>query len=372
MSNVIQTAYSGATSVFKAHAAEILGTSPENIRRKRVPDITKKDPVSGQPTQIKWEPEDSELFASDDGLFAFPEIVRSIPGMFIAPDLGLDFQTATIALVPINPDSALNAYMARMRFDAVPNPNASRPWKKRLIRDVTFGIKDSGKAIDRMELETDRRQNDMRLHNALRGFRKEHKLRLADKPALFNMRKTQLTAGALTAMSRTAFFGMHFHADSGVFVDHQFSMDYCRNSRPKMLDEDGKIVIDGLRREGEGESFGTYSARKLHPQEREEIITASLNQCWAHIRAATKALKIPTIPTEMNKAEFARHQVDQAYGIEKAIGDKVTTVDYANQPLRRRWIALFDGDAEHDIEAMITPTQIRQRTGLLLPAAEAA
>ena len=82
--------------------------------------------------------------------------------------------------------------------------------------------------------------------------------------------------------------------------------------------------------------------------------------------------KLQIVPTDKNKAEFAREQVDQTYGIENAIADNVRPIEYTQQPLRRRWIQLFDGSEDGSFEAMPTPTQMREITGIELePAAEA-
>lgn len=152
--DVIETAYANARHVFRSHVANLTGARTAQVIRKRVPPIHKKDPVTGKPSKIRWEPEDSVCFSDVKGLYRFPGMIKALPGMFVAPAMGLNFQTATLALVPKKPNSPLHRYMARMRWDAVPNPDAVMDWEKRRIRDVTFGIKDAGKGIDRMELQT--------------------------------------------------------------------------------------------------------------------------------------------------------------------------------------------------------------------------
>lgn len=195
---------------------------------------------------------------------------------------------------------------------------------------------------------------------------------LADKPALREMRKSHLTGGALTAMSRAAFFGIHYNPDHDAFVDFQFSIDYCRNTRPTMIDENGRITIDGLRLEGEFEAFGTYATRKLAQDERQEIIETSLFTITNGVTAAAGQANIDLVPTDMNKAEFARAQVNEAYGLKRAIADKVQPQGYALQPLRRRWIALFDGSEEHGLTALPTPDAMRKHADIPLETAPAS
>ena len=358
----ISHTYKDATNTFKGLAAEALGVSKDNIHRKKVPDLTRPHPETGEPITITWEPEDSVCFEREDDLYIFTKILGDLDDVTLIPNLGLNFQTATLAYVPKKAGTELDNYMLRQRFDLIENPNAMTDWERRIIKDITFGVKDRGKAIDRMELEVFR--TELKLQKSIRGWRKKHKNRIANNHALSELSANKLKSGALIGLSRAAFFGLHIMPEYDAAVDYQFSIDFCRNTRPKIIDHNGKIIIDGNRFEGEGEAHGTYSNRRLSEDERVEIITASLEQLWAEINNSLKTQKIPVVPTIRNKAEFARNQVDDRYGLENAKKDNIRAEQYARPPLKTRLIQVFDGNPDQGLIAMPTPDELREHGNL--------
>lgn len=381
MSQNINATYANATKHFKELTAQAFEANPDDIHRKRVPRLEKQGP-EGTLIEIEWEPEDGFLFEDENALYRFPSIVRQTPNVTILPNLGLNFQTATLAYIPKTSGTELDRYMVRQRFDFLPTTNQKAYWQTRSINEITFGIKDSGKAIDRMEVEVDRKSLKLRhAINALKRtygppkskkpkFKPNREPLLLNHPALMNLSPSRLRSGAITALSRAAFFGLHVMPENNAAVDYQFSIDFCRNSRPRILDDDWKIALDGHRFEGEFEAFGTYSPRKLTESERVEIIMSSLETITDQLKDALDSQNIRTIDTNMNKAEFARAQVDKAYanetlsGLERASADNIKAEDYSRPPQAIALTQLFDGNANQGLVAMPTPDEMRQYAGL--------
>ena len=358
MSQNIDLTYSQATQTFKTITASHLDTSPDDIKRKRAPLLEKPHPITGEPIKVKWEPEDSVCFAFEQDLYQFPDMVDGIADVTLIPDLGLNFQTATLAYIPRRNGTDLDRYMLRQRFDFNANPNASGDWDKREITDIIFGIKDSGKAIDRMEVE--KRRTALKLRHSINAIKNANRKKLGDHAAIMSLTPGKLRSGAMTALSRAAFFGIHFMPETGIGVDYQLSIDYCRNSRPKLVDDNRNIAVDGNRFEGEFEAFGTYSDRKLSEEERVDAIMTSLGYMRSQIIAQAEHRDIPLIETAANKAEFARAQVDLAYGLERAKADNVKAEDYARQPRYGSLVKLFEGAPEQGLVAVPTPSEMRE------------
>ena len=364
MSQNIDLTYSQATTEFKEICSNHLSVSPDEIRRKRVPSLEKPHPVTGEPIKVKWEPEDSICFAFEEDLYQFPSIARNIPNVTLIPGLGLDFQTATLAYIPRKNGTNLDRYMLRQRFDFNANPHATGEWDKREITDIIFGIKDSGKAIDRMEVE--KKRTSLKLQQSIRAIKSANIDKLGDHDSIMALSAGKLRSGAMTALSRSAFFGLHFMPETGIGVDYQLSVDYCRNSRPTLTDENGNIVVDGNRFEGEFEAFGTYSNRKLSEDERVDAIKTSLAHMRNSIIKESSKREIRLIETAANKAEFARAQVDVSYGLERAKEDNVKAEDYERQPRYGSLVRLFEGEPRQGLVAIPNATEMREYASIPL------
>ena len=361
MTQDIKGTYDRCKDIFKGLCAEQIDVAPDSIRRKKVPKLEKPGPT-GDLIQIEWEPEDGFLFATPEDLYAFPNIVASLPNVQLVPNIGLNFETATLGYLPKKPGTELSNYMIRQRFDLTLDEHARAEWLRRKIESITFGIKDKGKSIDRMEVEVPR--NSLKLLHAIKGIKKHKKVEIEHHPALIGLTPSKIRSASITALSRASFFGIHYLPEAEAAVDYQLSIDFCRNTRPAILDENWQVAIDGYRFEGEFEAHGTYTNRELDKAEREEIIMTSLVQLKTQLDEALSARNIPTIETDMNKVEFAQSQVDENYGLERALKDHVKAEDYSRQPLRRALTAVFEGHEDQELVAMPTPQELREYGGI--------
>tara|TARA_X000001036_G_scaffold151421_1_gene143890 strand:+ start:4245 stop:5363 length:1119 start_codon:yes stop_codon:yes gene_type:complete len=354
----IATVINSANDAVLEQASNTLNTSINNLQVYDIPTILKELP-SGQTVEMPWEPEDSVCMETYEDLMQFPELLVSSPNTSLIPGHKLDFTTVTMAFItkPEAPEQLRN-YMFRSRFEFDYNSLIQSRQRGNLI----FTVKDAGKATDRMELEFNN-QNKLNTAHAINGIKTRFHSAVKDRPELLALEKSHLVVGANIALSRAVFFTSHFVEKQEAFVIAQNSTDFCRNSRPTMADRHGKTKYDGLRLEGEGEAGAIVAPKGLSIEQQRLAVQSYLNDTWAAVKLNAEQNDIALIDNEYNKAEMARHQVDQTYGLKRALSEHVTARKYKTDVFLNRLNELFDGNAQ-GLKAMPSPEQMRIASGV--------
>lgn len=343
-------------------ASDTFGIALDDVQSTPVPLQKVTDPKTGLTQTYPWEPEDGVLFESTHGLYSFPGMMTNVPNMIIIPNLGLDFQTVTLAFVPKDSDSMLNQFMQRVRFDIWERADpeqASLFENQRIPTNAVYGLKDAGKDPSRMECETGNLGTDLRKSNGLNALKNKHAQTFLNRGIYNLISPSAIGVGATTALTRTCFVGLNHIQEFNALVYQRFSIDFCINTTPS-------IEPVGVRFEGEGEAYFILSPEPLNDTQAKDVINMSIDGIWSNIRQQAAASDIKLIETDKNKAEYARAQVEDCCGIENALAEGIKPSQYGKQPLLRRLNSLFDAHVESEKLIMPSPEEMRRYSNIEL------